>query len=99
MKRFLYWVLESIPLSRSCPVLVFGIWFGEFDHNLDAQPDLFEKRALQITGTAFYLLAAGLLVTASINIYEGHRPETTFWGIVIASDIYFHDVDFDPLQG
>jgi len=31
MKRFLYWVLELIPLSRSFPVLVFGIWFGELD--------------------------------------------------------------------
>ena len=63
-----------------------GIWYmvRRIRHNLDAHPDLFEKRALQITGIAFYLLAAGLFVTAGINIYEGHRPETTFWGIVIA---------------
>ena len=25
-----------------------------------------------------------MLITASINIYLGHRPVTTFWGIVIA---------------
>lgn len=63
-----------------------GIWYmvRRIRHNLDAHPDSFEKRALQITGIAFYLLAAGLFVTAGINIYEGHRPETTFWGIVIA---------------
>ena len=63
-----------------------GIWYmvRRIRHNLDAHSDPFEKRALQITGAGFYLLAAGLIVTASINIYQGHRPETTFWGIVIA---------------
>ncbi len=44
----------------------------------------FEERALKITGIAFYLLAIGLVVTAGINLYQGHRPETTFWGIVIS---------------
>jgi len=44
----------------------------------------FEKRALQITGGAFYLLAVGLVATSAINIYKGNRPETTFWGIVIS---------------
>ena len=46
--------------------------------------DLFEKRALRITGTAFYLLTAGLMIMAGVNLYTGHQPETTFWGIVIA---------------
>ena len=46
--------------------------------------DSFEKRALQITGGAFYLLAAGLIATSAANIYRGTRPETTFWGIVIS---------------
>lgn len=54
-------------------------------HNPDADPDPFEKTALQITGIAFYILAAGLVITAGINIYQGHQPETTFWGIVISS--------------
>jgi len=63
-----------------------GIWYmvRRIRHNLDAHPGPFEKKALQITGVAFYILAAGLIVTAGINIYQGHRPETTFWGIVIA---------------
>jgi len=44
----------------------------------------FEKTALRITGTAFYVLVVGLIITAIYNIYLGHKPETTFWGIVIS---------------
>ena len=47
--------------------------------------DSFEQTALRVTGTAFYLLSAGLATTSLINIYEGHKPETTFWGIVVAT--------------
>jgi len=63
-----------------------GIWnmVRRIRNNSSADPSSFEKKALQITGTAFYMLGVGLLVTASINIYQGHRPVTTFWGIVIA---------------
>ncbi|HOP63634.1 MAG TPA: hypothetical protein PK358_12680 [Spirochaetota bacterium] len=46
--------------------------------------DRFETTALKITGTAFYLLTIGLAATIIINIITGHRPETTFWGIVIS---------------
>jgi divalent metal cation (Fe/Co/Zn/Cd) transporter len=53
------------------------------DH-MNVNQDRFERQALRITGTAFYLLAAGLVVVAAINLIQGHRPETTFWGIVIA---------------
>jgi len=53
-------------------------------HNPDVNPGPFEKKALQITGTSFYILGVGLFVTAGVNLYQGHRPETTFWGIVIA---------------
>ena len=63
-----------------------GIWnmVRRIRNNSNVNPSSFEKKALQITGTAFYMLGVGLLVTASINIYQGHRPVTTFWGIVIA---------------
>ena len=44
----------------------------------------FEQRALRITGTGFYLLTAGLAITAAVDLYRGHKPETTFWGIVVA---------------
>jgi divalent metal cation (Fe/Co/Zn/Cd) transporter len=44
----------------------------------------FEITALRITGTAFYLLTVGLILGAGINLAQGSRPETTFWGIVIS---------------
>ena len=46
--------------------------------------DNFEKRALQITGIAFYLLTLGLITSAIYNFISGDHPKTTFWGIVIA---------------
>jgi divalent metal cation (Fe/Co/Zn/Cd) transporter len=46
--------------------------------------DRFEKRALKITGTAFYILVGGLLVGSVINILRGTKPETTVAGIIIA---------------
>jgi divalent metal cation (Fe/Co/Zn/Cd) transporter len=48
-------------------------------------PDKFERRALKITGSAFYLLAIGLMFTGAINLLEGHHPETTLWGVVVAT--------------
>ena len=51
----------------------------------DVSPDDFERRALRTTGTAFYILAAGLTVTGILNLVRGHAPETTFWGIVVSS--------------
>jgi divalent metal cation (Fe/Co/Zn/Cd) transporter len=44
----------------------------------------FEQRALRITGAAFYILSAGLLLTAGMNLYGQHKPETTVWGIIIS---------------
>jgi divalent metal cation (Fe/Co/Zn/Cd) transporter len=46
--------------------------------------DEFERRALRITGGSFYVLSVGLVLTAVVNIYQGHRPETTLWGIVVS---------------
>ncbi len=48
-------------------------------------PDSFEKRALRITGTAFFVLTAGLILTSVVDLYRGHKPENTFWGIVIST--------------
>jgi len=48
-----------------------------------ADRDPFERRALRITGSAFYLLAVGLVATALISFFQGHRPETTRWGIIV----------------
>jgi divalent metal cation (Fe/Co/Zn/Cd) transporter len=64
-----------------------GIWhmIKRLKQSTDANPDRFEKQALRITGTAFYILTVGLFVTAIINLYREHTPESTFWGIIIAS--------------
>ena len=50
----------------------------------EASRDRFEIAALRITGSCFYLLTGGLVITAGINIVQGHKPEATFWGIIIA---------------
>ena len=47
-------------------------------------PDRFEQRALRITGTAFYILTASLAVTSLVDLYRGHEPGNTFWGIVVS---------------
>jgi len=47
--------------------------------------DHFERRALLVTGIAFYILAAGLIVGSVITVINGSRPETTMVGIIISS--------------
>ena len=44
----------------------------------------FEKTALRITGTSFYILALGLCISAIYNIIIGHKPETTLPGLIIS---------------
>jgi len=63
-----------------------GIWHmvRRIRNSGSENPDQFEQVALKITGFGFYLLAAGLVITAAIDLYRGHRPDTTFWGIVIS---------------
>ncbi|HBA88410.1 MAG TPA: hypothetical protein DCZ75_10620 [Geobacter sp.] len=63
-----------------------GIWHmvRRQRENPAQEHDQFERRALKITGVGFYLLAAGLLVTAIYDRYRGHAPETTFWGVVVS---------------
>ncbi len=47
--------------------------------------DTFEKKALEITGTTFYLLAIGLVISSLIRLYKGEFPVTTFWGSAIGT--------------
>ena len=63
-----------------------GIWHMvlRMRKNGDEHRDAFEKRALKITGSAFYLLTIGLIISSIYNLISGAHPETTFWGIVIA---------------
>ncbi len=46
--------------------------------------DRFERTALRITGVSFYILVAGLVITGIYNIITGHKPQTTFWGVIIS---------------
>lgn len=48
------------------------------------QRDKFERLALKITGTGFYILSAGLLFGALFSILTNQKPETTFAGIIIS---------------
>ena len=52
--------------------------------NPECKVSNFEKTALRITGFSFYALVAGLLVTGLYNLWAEHKPETTFWGVIIA---------------
>jgi divalent metal cation (Fe/Co/Zn/Cd) transporter len=63
-----------------------GVWHmvRRIRANGGATRDEFEKRALRITGVSFYLLAIGLALTAAIDLVQRHKPETTFWGIVVS---------------
>lgn len=63
-----------------------GIWHmvRRIRRNGTERPDRFERTALRVTGSAFYLLTAGLAITAGIDLLRGHAPETTFWGIIIS---------------
>ncbi|MCY7327075.1 MAG: cation transporter, partial [Saprospiraceae bacterium] len=47
--------------------------------------DDFERTALRVTGGAFYALALGLAATAAWNLWAGQRPDTTVWGMVVAT--------------
>lgn len=46
--------------------------------------DDFERTALRITGYAFYILVAGLVISSISNIITGQKPETTLWGVIIS---------------
>jgi len=52
--------------------------------NPDSPKSRFEITALKITGSAFYLLSAGLFAGIILNIIYHHKPETTIWGIIIS---------------
>ncbi len=63
-----------------------GIWHmvRRIRNNGKENPDQFEQTALRITGAGFYVLTIGLSIIAAVDLYRGHKPETTFWGIVVS---------------
>ena len=52
--------------------------------NPDTPRTQFEKTALRITGTSFYLLAVGLGAISIYNIFTVHKPATTLPGLIIS---------------
>ena len=63
-----------------------GVWhmLRRISANGGETRDEFERRALRITGGAFYLLTIGLVLSAVVSLLQQHKPETTLWGIVIS---------------
>jgi len=63
-----------------------GIWHmvRRIRLNSGVTTDEFERQALRITGRAFYILAAGLALSAGLSLFQGHRPESTIWGIIVS---------------
>lgn len=47
--------------------------------------DRFERTALRITGSAFYLLAVGLFIGVVLNILRGAVPDTTIVGVIVST--------------
>lgn len=64
-----------------------GVWHmvRRIRSNNGETRDEFEQRALRITGTAFYLLSAGLALTAAVNLFQQHKPEATLSGVIISA--------------
>jgi divalent metal cation (Fe/Co/Zn/Cd) transporter len=52
--------------------------------NQNSPKSKFEITALKITGTAFFLLAFGLVAGIVYNIVNHKKPETTLWGVIIS---------------
>ena len=53
--------------------------------NTESPRSSFEIKTLRTTGTAFFLLSAGLLAGIIVNLTNHHKPETTLWGIIISA--------------
>ncbi len=53
-------------------------------HDTSAPRTGFERTALRVTGSSFYLLAAGLAATALYNLVIGHKPTTTLPGLIVS---------------
>lgn len=68
--------------------VISGLGIAHMVLRIQRQPgnnrDNFERTALRITGYAFYALVVGLVATSIYNLWTGHRPTTTLWGVIIS---------------
>lgn len=84
---------ESLALfgfgSDSFIEVISGLGIAHMIIRIQKRPnsnrDKFERTALQITGFAFYALVFSLVLTSFYTIWNGHKPITTFYGIVISA--------------
>ena len=61
-----------------------AIMIMHIKQNPNSPKSKFEITALKITGTAFFLLSAGLFTGIVLNIVNHNKPETTLWGVIIS---------------
>ncbi len=84
---------ESLALfgfgSDSFIEVISGLGIAHMILRIQKQPnsnrDKFERTALQITGFAFYALVFALVGTSLFNIWTGHKPLNTFYGVLISA--------------
>lgn len=66
-----------------------GIGVGHMVWRMKKSPvmarDTFEKRALYITGTGFFILTAGIAAGSVLNIVYAVKPATTIPGVIISA--------------
>jgi divalent metal cation (Fe/Co/Zn/Cd) transporter len=68
-------VISAVGIAQ----MILRIW-----RNPTSPRSRFETTALRITGAAFYLLAAGLVLGAAINLLAARAPESARWGVAIS---------------
>lgn len=84
---------ESLALfgfgSDSFIEVISGLGIAHMIIRIQKQPnsnrDKFERTALQITGFAFYALVFALVGTSLFNIWTGHKPLNTIYGVLISA--------------
>ncbi len=68
-------VISAVGIAQ----MILRIW-----RNPNSPRSRFEVTALRITGAAFFLLAAGLVLGAAVTFLAARAPESTLWGVVIS---------------
>lgn len=68
--------------------VISGLGVGHMIYRMRRHPvterDRFERTALRITGTSFFLLTAGLIAGSVFNILGNSHPTTTVVGLVVS---------------
>lgn len=68
--------------------VISGLGIAHMIIRIQKQPNSnrsqFEQTALRITGVAFYILVVALIISSSYNIWTGHQPITTSFGVIIS---------------